>query len=134
MKRPMVLAFLACLVAAGCVPSLAGAGTRGSAAESKTAKKTPSSARTKSRRNYRYPQRAPTRDRYKEIQRALAKRGYDPGPIDGRWGSRTSAALKRFEKDNNLPADGKLDSLVLITLGLGPRRLSSVSSDTGTKE
>ena len=28
--------------------------------------------------------------------------------------------LKRFERDHNLPADGKLDSLALITLGLGP--------------
>lgn len=74
------------------------------------------------RRTWRHPQRAPTRERYKQIQRALKARGYDPGPIDGRWGSRSAAALKRFERDNDLPADGKLDALVLIMLGLGPKR------------
>jgi len=79
------------------------------------------------RRTWRYPQRAPTRERYKQIQRALRVRGYDPGPIDGRWGSRSAAALKRFERDHKLPADGKLDALVLITLGLGPKRSAPTS-------
>ena len=37
--------------------------------------------------------------------------------------------LKRFERDNDLPADGKLDSLTLIMLGLGPKRLASVSGE-----
>jgi peptidoglycan hydrolase-like protein with peptidoglycan-binding domain len=79
---------------------------------------------------YRYGQRAPTKARYKEIQRALKERGYNPGPIDGQWGSKTSAALKRFERDHNLRADGKLDSLALIALGLGPKRLNSVSPNS----
>ena len=79
------------------------------------------------RKMNRRPQRAPSRERYKQIQQALRDRGYNPGPIDGRWGSKTAAALKRFERDNNLPADGKLDSLALITLGLGPKRLNSVA-------
>ena len=74
------------------------------------------------RRTWRHPQRAPTRERYKQIQRALKARGYNPGPIDGRWGSRSAAALKRFERDHDLPADGRLDALVLIMLGLGPKR------------
>ncbi|MCP5113901.1 MAG: peptidoglycan-binding protein [bacterium] len=89
---------------------------------------------TASRRvSYRYGQRAPTRARYKEIQLALKKRGYNPGPIDGQWGSKTAAALKRFERDNKLHADGRLDSLALIILGLGPQRLTSVSTDTEKK-
>ena len=79
------------------------------------------------RRMYRNPQRAPTKARYKEIQTALAQQGYNPGPIDGDWGSKSSAALKRFEKANGLRADGKLDSLALIILGLGPKRPPSVS-------
>ena len=41
-----------------------------------------------------------------DIQRALQTRGYDPGPIDGVWGRRTIAALKRFQAANNLDADG----------------------------
>lgn len=79
------------------------------------------------RKMSRRPQRTPSRERYKQIQEALRDQGYNPGPIDGRWGSKSAAALKRFERDHNLPADGKLDSLALITLGLGPKRLSSVA-------
>ena len=80
--------------------------------------------------SFRHPQRAPSRDRYKEIQAALKERGYDPGPIDGEWGSQTAAALRRFEKDHQLPADGRLDALVLIALGLGPERIATTESDT----
>jgi len=76
---------------------------------------------------FRYGQRSPTRERYREIQTALKELGYDPGPIDGQWGPKTSAALRRFERDNDLRADGQLDSLTLIALGLGPRRLNSIA-------
>jgi len=79
---------------------------------------------------FRYGQRSPTRERYREIQTALKEHGYDPGPIDGQWGPKTSAALKRFERDNNLRADGRLDSLALIVLGLGPKRLNSVRASS----
>jgi peptidoglycan hydrolase-like protein with peptidoglycan-binding domain len=92
----------------------------------------PAAQSSSSGRTWRSPQRAPSRDRYKQIQTALRKRGYDPGPIDGQWGSKTSAALKRFEKDHNLPADGKLDSLALITLGLGPQRTAAKAEPNPT--
>jgi hypothetical protein len=42
----------------------------------------------------------------REIQRALAELGYDPGPIDGVPGSRTRAAIQRFQADHGLVADG----------------------------
>lgn len=44
-----------------------------------------------------------------EIQAALVSLGYAPGPIDGRFGGRTSAAIKAFETDAGLAADGALD-------------------------
>ncbi|MCI0680753.1 MAG: Ig-like domain-containing protein [Gemmataceae bacterium] len=40
------------------------------------------------------------------LQKALKKVGYDPGPIDGIMGPKTSTALKQFQKDNGLAADG----------------------------
>lgn len=40
------------------------------------------------------------------VQQALAKAGYDPGRVDGQVGGQTKAALKQFQKDNNLTADG----------------------------
>ena len=40
------------------------------------------------------------------LQESLKKLGYDPGPIDGDIGSRTHAAVKKFQADNGLEADG----------------------------
>ena len=42
----------------------------------------------------------------REIQRALTELGYDPGPVDGVPGSKTRAAIKRFQADHGLIADG----------------------------
>lgn len=44
----------------------------------------------------------------RRIQNALTKRGYDPGPVDGRPGARTIQAVKAFQKDMGLHPDGKL--------------------------
>jgi peptidoglycan hydrolase-like protein with peptidoglycan-binding domain len=65
---------------------------------------------------------APTPERYQEIQQALAARGYYKGPVNGTWNSDSVDALKRFQADQNLPPDGKLTSLSLIAMGLGPKR------------
>jgi hypothetical protein len=66
-------------------------------------------------------QQAPSADRYREIQQALADRGYFNGPVDGNWNKESVDALKRFQKDQNLTSDGKISSLALIGLGLGPK-------------
>ena len=65
-------------------------------------------------------QAAPTPDRYKEIQEALAKKGYLHSEASGVWNQDSSDALRRFQQDQNLQASGKLDSLSIIALGLGP--------------
>ena len=41
-----------------------------------------------------------------EVQRALLRAGYDPGPIDGKLGKKTKAAIKSFQRKNGLNADG----------------------------
>ena len=64
----------------------------------------------------------PSPDRYKEIQQALADRGYFKGTVDGEWGSDSVDALKRFQLEHNAGDDGKINSLSLIQLGLGPDR------------
>ena len=63
----------------------------------------------------------PTPDRYKEIQDALAKKGYLHGDPTGVWDQSSADALRRFQEDQNLQASGKLDSLSIIALGLGPK-------------
>jgi len=70
----------------------------------------------------RYAQQQPTQDRYKEIQAALAGKGYFNGAADGTWGPESVDALKRFQRDQNIADDGKIGSLSLIALGLGPKR------------
>jgi membrane-bound lytic murein transglycosylase B len=40
------------------------------------------------------------------FQTALKKLGYDPGTIDGVLGHQTRAALRDYQKDRHLPADG----------------------------
>ena len=63
----------------------------------------------------------PEPERYQEIQKALAERGYFKGEVNGQWGDDSIDALKRFQADQKLPDDGKIDSPSLISLGLGPK-------------
>jgi peptidoglycan hydrolase-like protein with peptidoglycan-binding domain len=103
--------------------------TKKKAASSKTSsasKKTSSSKTTASKKKTtvvrRVAQQQPTPERYKEIQQALADKGYFHGPVDGAWGADSTDALKQFQREQNLEEDGKIGSLSLIALGLGPRR------------
>ena len=65
-------------------------------------------------------QARPTPERYAEIQSALAKAGYYEGSANGVWGENSVEALRRFQEDNGQEPTGKVDSLSLIKLGLGP--------------
>ena len=53
----------------------------------------------------------------RDVQSALRSRGYDPGPADNVMGSRTKAALVKFQRENNLPV-GQLDFETLKALGV----------------
>ena len=48
-------------------------------------------------------------DSWKERQKALADLGFDPGKIDGIPGRKTSAAMRRAEKEYGLEQDGEWD-------------------------
>jgi len=67
-------------------------------------------------------QMTPTPERYREIQQALSAKGYLPAEqANGKWDDSSMVALKRFQADQNLDASGKINSLSLIALGLGPK-------------
>ena len=55
-----------------------------------------------------------------EIQRALKKAGFEPGPIDGHLRAQTLNAVNRYQQANNLPADGFLNLETVKALGVSP--------------
>jgi Putative peptidoglycan binding domain len=79
------------------------------------------------RTTWRTRQTTPTADRYREIQEALASRGYlSLEEANGTWGPSSADALKKFQAEQTLESTGRIDSLSLIALGLGPKHDSSV--------
>ncbi len=63
----------------------------------------------------------PDPDRYRQIQQALADRGYFKGQVSGEWNDDSVEALKHFQADQKLDGDGKIDALTLKGLGLGAK-------------
>ena len=51
-------------------------------------------------------------------QQALLNNGYHLGEPDGRTGTATTAAVKKFQTDRHLPVTGKLDAITLAALGI----------------
>ena len=43
-----------------------------------------------------------------QIQKALKAADFNPGPIDGKLGSKTKAAIRRFQKTHDLKVDAKV--------------------------
>jgi peptidoglycan hydrolase-like protein with peptidoglycan-binding domain len=58
-----------------------------------------------------------TTEQVMELQRLLAKQGYDVGEIDGKVGSGTRAAVKLAQIKAGLPADSYPDLALLERLG-----------------
>lgn len=97
-------------------PASKSAAARKGAANRKAAPKRPAVT-------WRNRQMAPSADRYKEIQNALVARGFlNPADATGNWNQTSIEGLKRFQSQQNLDPSGKIDSLSLIALGLGPKR------------
>jgi hypothetical protein len=98
-------------------------------------KKAPSTASARGKKapvkktTWRNRQATPTPDRYREIQSALATKGYlKPEDATGAWNANSADALKKFQAEQNLESNGKINSLSLIALGLGPHREASTAT------
>ena len=59
------------------------------------------------------------------VQRALADRGYAVD-LTGAFDAHTQTALAEFQRARGLPADGRLDTYTLETLGIDPRDVMPV--------
>ena len=63
----------------------------------------------------------------RNIQSRLSQWGYNPGYVDGIYGAKTEAAVKRFQRNNGLTPDGIAGPATLAKIGL-PTGSSSSSS------
>ena len=52
----------------------------------------------------------------RDIQAGLQKLGYDPGPADGQYGSKTETAIRQFQQDAGIPVDGQPTASLLQTI------------------
>ena len=64
---------------------------------------------------------APTAERYRQIQEALAAKGYlRPEEVNGVWSTASVDAMKQFQAEQHIDSSGKINSLSLIALGSRP--------------
>ncbi len=63
-------------------------------------------------------------DRYTELNKAVQQQlhalGFDAGPVNGEFDTKTQAALAQFQLSRNLPVSGGLDERTLAELGVEP--------------
>ena len=98
-----------------------------SAGKARSSKKGRSSKSSKSGKSaaaattWRNRQLAPSQERYKEIQTALAQKGYLKTAPTGMWDASSIDAMKQFQTSRKMSPSGKVNSASLIGLGLGPK-------------
>jgi peptidoglycan hydrolase-like protein with peptidoglycan-binding domain len=66
------------------------------------------------------------------LQRRLAGLGFAPGPIDGRYGPRTTQAVERFQSARRLTIDGVMGARSFAALDATPR--SGLAPGTGFQQ
>ncbi len=64
------------------------------------------------------PKHTPAKILTMKVQVELTSLGYYDGAVDGRSGSRTTAAIVAFQKDQGLPVTGNIDAATLDALGI----------------
>lgn len=63
-----------------------------------------------------------------EVQRALAEKGFNPGPADGIFGKQTSAAVRAFQASAGLKADGVVGPMTRGALAPPPTMTADAAS------
>lgn len=85
--------------------------------------------------SWRNRQMAPSPERYKEIQQALVAKGcLQPEDAQGAWNQASIDAMKKFQAEQKLDSTGKINSLSLIALGLGPKHDSAPAKPAETPQ
>lgn len=67
-----------------------------------------------------------------QVQTALKNQGFYNGAVDGKFGSATESAVKAFQQDRGLTADGKVGTQTLKALGIsGGSSGGTAAADNG---
>ena len=53
-----------------------------------------------------------------DIQKALQERGYNPGPVDGKFGDNTKNAIRAFNRDSGAPIVSHISESLAEALGI----------------
>jgi peptidoglycan hydrolase-like protein with peptidoglycan-binding domain len=74
-----------------------------------------------------------SRNEVRQVQQALDKNGVQAGKADGRWGPKTSDALKQFQQSKNIQANGQLDQQTLSDLGLNGAQFAQQNQNNSSQ-
>ena len=69
-----------------------------------------------------------------QVQEKLRELGFDAGPVNGDFGTKTQAALAQFQLSRTIPAGGQLDDLTLEELGVARQQESAAVGATATED
>lgn len=75
----------------------------------------------------------PYSDVIKQVQQKLHEQGFDAGPVNGDFGTKTQAALAQFQLSRTLPASGQLDNRTLQELGVEPETQAAAGGSAEAK-
>lgn len=67
----------------------------------------------------------------KDVQKKLHELGFDAGPVNGDFGSKTQAALAQFQLSRDLPVSGMLDERTLSELGVKRDEQAAADASAG---
>jgi peptidoglycan hydrolase-like protein with peptidoglycan-binding domain len=70
------------------------------------------------------------RNDVKKMQQTLRDKGYYRGEVDGVFGLRTRASIRGFQKAENLPVTGELDTQTAGKLGVSPEGHEETGTET----
>lgn len=66
----------------------------------------------------------------KKMQETLKGKGHYRWEVDGVFGLRTRASIRRFQEIENMPVTGQLDAQTAVKLGVRPERRERVGYET----
>ena len=73
-------------------------------------------------------------DYFAQVQRKLSALGFDAGPANGDFGSKTQTALAQFQIANVLPASGQLDDQTLKALDIVRPQDAAAGATSGSDQ